>query len=148
LKLKAEASGYPSWVCSPEDEELYIESFWKNEGIRLERESIKSNAAKRGLAKLCLNSMWGKLTERNDRTKTRVITEPKELYNVLSVPVIEVTNLAFASDDVVWISWKHSAEEHVPNLRHTNGVIGASATAGARMHLYRYLDRLGERAIY
>ena len=51
LKLKAEAS--------PEDEELYVESFWKKEGIRLERESIKSNAAKRGLAKLCLNTMWG-----------------------------------------------------------------------------------------
>jgi len=148
LKLKAEASGYPSWVCSPEDEELYIETFWKNEGIRLDGESIKSNAAKRVLAKLCLNSMWGKLTERNDRTQTRVITEPKELYNFQSVPGIEVTNLAFASDDVVWISWKHSAEEHVRNLRHTNEVIGAYVTAGARMHLYLYLDRLGERTIY
>jgi len=47
LKLKAEASGYPSWVCSPEDEELYIETFRKNEGIRLDRERFKSNAAKR-----------------------------------------------------------------------------------------------------
>ena len=33
-------------------------------------------------------------------------------------------------------------------MRHTNEVIGAYVTAGARMHLYRYLDRLGERAIY
>ena len=64
------------------------------------------------------------------------------------MPGIEVTNLAFASDDVVWISWKHSAEEHVPNLRHTNEVIGAYVTAGARMQLYRYLDRLGEKAFY
>jgi len=148
LKLKAEASVYPSWVSSPEDEELYIETFRTNEGIRLDRESIKSNAAKRGLAKLCLNSMWGKLTQRNDRTQTRVITEPKELYNFLSMPGIEVRNLAFASDDVVWMSWKHSTEELVPNLRHTNDVICAYVTAGARMHLYLYLDRLGERAIY
>ena len=74
LKLKAEASGYPGWVCSPEDKELYIGTFRNNEGIRLDRESIKFNAAKRGLAKLCLNSMWGKLTERNFRTQTRVIT--------------------------------------------------------------------------
>jgi len=29
------------------------------------------------------------LTEKNDRTQTRVITEPKELYNFLSVPGIE-----------------------------------------------------------
>ena len=36
----------------------------------------------------------------------------------------------------------------MPNLRHTNEVLGAYVTTGARIHLYRYLDRLGERAIY
>jgi hypothetical protein len=30
----------------------------------------------------------------------------------------------------------------------TNEVIGAYVTAGARIHLYRYLDRIHERAIY
>ena len=45
LKLKAEASGFPGWVRSPEDEEQYVESFWKNEGIRIDRESIRTNAA-------------------------------------------------------------------------------------------------------
>jgi len=92
--------------------------------------------------------MWGKLTERNDRTQTKVISEPKDLYSFLATPGMEVTNLAFASDEVVWISWKHAAVEHVPNLRHRNEVIGPYVTAGARIHLYRYLDRLGERAIY
>ena len=55
-----------------------------------------------------------------------------------------MTNLTFA----VWITWKHAAEEHVPNLRHTNEVIEAYVTAGARIHMYRYLDQLGENAIY
>jgi len=144
LKLKAEASGYPSWVRSPEDEERFIDSFEQSEGIRLDRDSIKFNAAKRGLVKLCLNSMWGKLTERNDRTKTAIIRESRELYSFLATPDIEVTNLVFASDDVVWLSWKHRAEEDVPRLRHTNEVIGAYVSAGARIHLYRYLDRLQE----
>ena len=101
-----------------------------------------------GLVKLCLNCMWGKLTERSDRTQTRVIKEPKELYNFLATPGIEVTNLAFANDDVVWISCKDSAEKHVTNLRHTNAFLGAYVTTGDRIHLYRYLDRLGEIAIY
>jgi len=104
LKIKAEASGYPSWVRSPEDEERFIESFEQSEGIRLDRDSIKLNATKRGLAKLCINSRWGKLTERNDRTKTILITEPRELFSFLATPDIEVTNLMFASDDVVWFS--------------------------------------------
>jgi len=148
LKLKAEASGYPGWVRSPEDEDRYVESFWKSEGIRLDREGIRFNAAKRGLTKLCLNSMWGKLTERNDRTMTKIIKEPKELYGFLSTPSIEVVNLVFASDDVFWLSWKRGAEEDVPNLRHINEDIGAYVTAGVRIHLYRYLNSLSENAIY
>ena len=52
LKLNAEASGYSGRVRSPDDEVLYVESLWTKVGISLDRESIKSNAAKRGLAKL------------------------------------------------------------------------------------------------
>ena len=74
--------------------------------MRLEKESIMYNAAKLGLAKLCLISMWGILTERNDRSMTRVIMEPKELYGFLSKHGVDVLNLVFANDDVVWISWK------------------------------------------
>jgi len=91
--------------------------------------------------------MWGILTERNNRTQTNFISDHKELYRFLATPGIEVINLMFANDDVVWVSWKFTAEERVPNLRHTNEVIGAYVTAGARMHLYRYLDRLKENAI-
>jgi hypothetical protein len=54
-----------------------------------------------------------------------VIAEPKELYAFLATPGIEVLNMAFASDDVVWLSWKYAAKERVPSLRHTNKVIGA-----------------------
>jgi hypothetical protein len=60
LKLKAEASGFPSWVRTPDDEERYIREFNKSEGILVNRDSIPFNTAKRGLSKLFLNSMWGK----------------------------------------------------------------------------------------
>jgi len=92
--------------------------------------------------------MWGKLTERNNRLKSKMITEHQELYRFLATPGVEVANLVFASDDVVWASWGFVAEEEIPSLRHTNEVIGAYVTAGARLHLYTYLDRLQERAIY
>ena len=36
----------------------------------------------------------------------------------------------------------------MPSLRHTNKVIGAYVTAGARIHLYGILDKLQENAIY
>jgi len=77
LKLKAEASGYPASVRSPVVEERYIESFWNSEGVRLDRESIKTNAAKCGLTLPQFNV--GELTERNDGTRTKIITKPHEM---------------------------------------------------------------------
>jgi len=119
-----------------------MDQFHRDEGIRLDRDSIGYNAAKRGLAKLCLNSMWGKLTERSNRTKKVLISQPAELYRFLVTPGVEVQNMLFANDDVVWISWQYSADERVPSLRHTNEVMGAYVTAGARIHLYSFLDKL------
>jgi quinolinate synthase len=69
LKLKAEASGYPSWVRTSADEDRYIEEFMQSEGILFD----KDNASKRRLAKLCLNSMWGKVGENPRKTQTQLI---------------------------------------------------------------------------
>jgi len=73
-------------------------------------------------------------------------SEPKKLYGFFATPGIDVMNLVFANDDVVWISWKYGAEEHVSSVRHTNEVIGSHFIAGERMHLY--LVRLLENAMY
>ena len=62
--------------------------------------------------------MWGKLAERNNRAKTKMISDLHELYRFLATPVIEVASLMFAKDDVVWPSWCFIAEEVIPNLRH------------------------------
>jgi hypothetical protein len=148
LKLKAEASGYPTWLRTPEDEVGYIDDFYGSEGVRLERDAIKPNVAKRGLAKSCLNSMWGKLTEGNNRTKSKMISDPHELYRFLATSGIEVLNLVFASSKVVWLSWRFAQYEQVKCLRHTIEVIGAYVTARAHLKLYSYLDKLLEKALY
>jgi len=57
LKLKQEPSGYPSWVRIPDNEDKFIRQFYQCEGIQLDKDSIRYNASKRGLSKLCLNSM-------------------------------------------------------------------------------------------
>jgi len=49
LKLKAQASGYPSWFRSPADEERYIENFFAREGVRLDRDAVSPTL---------LNEVW------------------------------------------------------------------------------------------
>jgi hypothetical protein len=82
----------------------------------------------------------GELIERNNRTKTSMISDHEEWYRFLSTPGIEVANLLFASDAVVWASWRYIEEDKIPSLRHTNEVMGVFVTAGARLHLYSFLD--------
>jgi hypothetical protein len=111
--------------------------------------AIQKKAAKKGIAKLGLNFFWGKLTESNNRLKSKMIADPKELFRFLATPGIEVTNILFTGDEEVWATWKYAEEEeNMPVLRHTNEVIGAYVTAGARLKFYSYLDALKESAVY
>ena len=49
LRLKAETSGYTSWVRTPEDEDSYTNTFKASEGILLDRNATRPNAAKGAL---------------------------------------------------------------------------------------------------
>ena len=109
----------------------------------IDRDVIRPNAAKRDLAKLCLNPLWGKLAERQNRNQTKLISDPHELYRFLATPKVEFVNLLFPSDSVVWASWRYTAEEQVPSLRHTIEVVAAYVACGGRIHLYAHLDKLG-----
>jgi hypothetical protein len=60
LKLKQESSGFPSRVQSEDDKDRYTEDYWRAEGIALDMASISKTSGQRNLAKLKLNSMWGK----------------------------------------------------------------------------------------
>jgi hypothetical protein len=44
LKLKSQASGYPGWVRTPDDEDRYVQAFWDCEGICLDKNLMSHNA--------------------------------------------------------------------------------------------------------
>jgi hypothetical protein len=51
----------------------YIRQFYQSGGIRLDKDSIRYNSAKRGL--VTLNSMWGKLREETDHRQNYFRTQ-------------------------------------------------------------------------
>ena len=71
----------------------------------------------------------------------------KELYELLTSSGIEVTNLIFPNDDVVWVSWKHS-EDNIAAGKNVNLAVAAYVTTQARLKLYEYLSELGESVLY
>jgi hypothetical protein len=110
LKLKQQSSGYPSWVRTEEDQDKYIGENRRAEGISLDKTSISKNVGQRTSAKLKLNSMWGKWAQNQNETQTTIVSSEEEFYELLTSPGIEVTNLIFPNDDVVWVCWNYSDE--------------------------------------
>ena len=60
LKIKQEASGYPKDRVTEQQKQQYVNEYFEVEGIRLDRAKIEHNPGLRALAKLMLNSFWGK----------------------------------------------------------------------------------------
>ena len=66
LKLKIEASGWPESVKTEEEKDAFIKECWDREGVLLEKDKIKKDPGLRSLAKLCLNSFWGKVRKKKE----------------------------------------------------------------------------------
>ena len=78
LKIQQEASGWPKWVGDDETKrQHYIRDYYEHEGIHLEYDKIEHNPGLRALAKMMLNSMWGKFGQRFNKTQVKEFDDPK-----------------------------------------------------------------------
>ena len=107
---------------------------------------ILKNKGQRTLAKLKLNSMWGKWAQNQNKTQTNLVTSVKELYELLTSPGTEVKNI-FPNDGVVWVSWKQS-EENITAGKNVNVAVDAYVTTPARLKRYEYLSELEKPVLY
>ncbi|KAJ8677574.1 hypothetical protein QAD02_013361 [Eretmocerus hayati] len=69
------------------------------------------------------------------------------LLKLLTHPEKEVSDVLPINDDILFVSWRCRKEAVIP-APHTNVVIAAYTTAQARLVLYNYLERLGDRILY
>lgn len=147
LKMKQEASGWPKWCNTEEDRYKYIEEYHKREGIRLEYQNISFNPGLRALAKLMLNSFWGKFGQRENMPKTSYVTDTCEYFDMLSSKCQQVKYVSFVSEEMIRLQWILD-DDFVETNGRTNVVIAAYTTAQARLKLYSYLETLGDRTLY
>ena len=147
LKMKQQASGWPSWCKTEEDKQKYIEDYFEKEGIQLEYGKIMKNPGLRALAKLMLNSFWGKFGQRTNLPQVDYISDPTIYFDMLTSDQQEVMGVNFVNDEIVEMRWKHK-EEFIESSGRTNVVLAAYTTAQARLKLYSYLENLGNRVLY
>ena len=148
LKLKQEASGWPVEVGDdPEKRQDYIANYLRHENIQLHPDNIEKNPGKRTLAKIMMNSFWGKFGERQNKPKTVTITQPSQLYPYLFLDNFSLRNLRICTDDVLEAVFTEVQENVVPSVK-TNIFVASFTTAWARLRLYEALDILQEQVLY
>nr|XP_012222209.1 PREDICTED: uncharacterized protein LOC105672077 [Linepithema humile] len=147
LKLKQEASGWPSECTDDEVKERYLRDYEETEGIVLESNNIAKNSGLCSVAKLCLNSFWGKFCQQLNLTNTEIVKTQQRLASLLTSPKHKITEILPVNEDAMYVSWRLREEADVPSPL-TNVVLAAYTTALARLVLYKYLERLDRRVLY
>ena len=166
LKLKQEASGYPKWVEDPSNEkndcpegytrenilalteedrkDLYIHLYEEGQGILLDKTKIDYNPGLRAIAKLCLNSLWGKFGQRTNMGRCEIVSEKDKFFEIITDERYENINWIDIAEDKIQISYTFK-DEYVENDYNTNMAIACFTTSRARMRLYeealKVLDR-------
>ena len=80
--------------------------------------------------------------QRPNRPKTKVVSDPKEYFDLLTSAGVEVTNANIINDEVMKMFYVMK-DPFVEASDRTNVVLAAFTTAHARIKLYKVMHALG-----
>ena len=147
LKIKQEASGWPTGVDTEDQKQKYIQDYFEQEGIQLEYDKIEKNPGLRTLAKMMLNSMWGKFGQRLNKTQVQPFQDPQAFHRFLDTDSLDVRHVSVINDDLVETHYQYQ-DEDIPVSPNLNIFVACFTTCWARLRLYAALEPLGERVLY
>ena len=150
LRIKVEASGEPPFYRKVKMRKEWEEQHNIRYGFIPKPEKTE-NSGLRAIAKLILNSLWGKFGQRPDMTTDKYIApnQLKEWYKLLRMAKSQVIELKSdeISGDHLFISYVDKRDNN-NTLNNTSIAIAASTTANAGMRLYKELIKLNDRVLY
>jgi len=110
------------------------------------------NTGLREIAKMMLNSLWGKFAQKEDSGETKYFNKTKgvewdKLINRYNLDEVSDIKISEATEDYIYVSITEQITPHL-KLRSTNLMLASFVTANARLRLFGWLDILGDRVIY
>ena len=83
LKIKEEASGWPEYVGNdPDKQQEHVAKYYEKEQIQLDPAKIEKNPGLCTLAKMMLNSMWGKFGQKPNKTQVKEFDDPVKFHRI------------------------------------------------------------------
>ena len=147
LHIKTQASGYPDSVHSLQQKQQYIEKYASNEGVILDPKLIECNPGLHSIAKLALNSFYGKFGQRSNMSNTVYITHYEKLYDFLTDQTKVVKDFHVLDTGIVVMEYVHSEEFQEADYK-TNVIITSMCSAYLYLKLWRIINWLGNRVMY
>ena len=147
LKIKQEASGFPDWVKTDGDKETYIQDYHTNQGILMDKDKIEKNPGLRAIAKLCLNSLWGKFGQRTNMGKTEIVNDKEKFFKIVFNEKYDNIDWIDIGDEKIQVSYTIK-DKYVENDFNTNLAVASFTTSSARLRLYEALDKLQHQILY
>ena len=108
---------------------------------------MEKNKGMRAIAKIMLNSLWGKLAQRENMPKTEYLSEPAKFFDLVTNPNKIVKNVDICRENLLLVNWEDT-ESNVEAHVCSNVIVAAFVTAQARLKLYEPLEKLNERVLY
>ena len=150
LKHKTEASGWPSGVETEEQKAEHVKQYEEHEGIKLDPSRIEKNPGRKQvakIAKLMLNSFWGKFGENEHRVQTQSIQDEDTWQKIVQDDSIIVKDVRIFNEDVMEVSTL-KYEDACQSSGKIDIFIACFTTALARLKLYAELEKLNEQVLY
>ncbi|KAJ1523128.1 hypothetical protein ONE63_001021 [Megalurothrips usitatus] len=146
VAIKIQASGWPADCESKEQKAKYVDVL-KYDGITIDPTKVEKNPGLRTQGKLAANSYWGKLGEKTLRPKAELVYNYEDLIRLITDPAKKNTAVMPLGDDCLQVNWMpiEDTEESLPT---SSLILAAFTTCFGRLHLYKFLDMVGERALY
>ena len=136
MKIKLESSKYD---FKTKEEEVKFKLKIKK-SLDIDIKEFKFNPGLRLIAKLCLDSLWGKFGQRTNMSQTKYITEVSEFCQLLLDDKLDNLNIQFINDDMVQMTYNFK-DQFVDNSKNTNIFVACFTTSHAKLRtLYQKLD--------
>ena len=107
----------------------YLREYYDYEGIQLEYDKIEENKRLRTLAKMMLNSMWGKFGQRPNKTQVKAFDDPQAFHRFLDTDTLDVRHVSVMNDAMVEVFFQYQ-DEDIPVSPHLNNFSPRSPRVG------------------
>ncbi|CAO4385894.1 unnamed protein product [Caenorhabditis nigoni] len=146
MEEKIYSSGWPKNVRTDEEKKAFVAGYKDKEAINLnDFTRFKKNPGKRAVAKLMLNSLWGKFAQNVDRETTSIFTDPLKFWNLLYDTNTVITLVRCVCDVLIV---KHRKQvETLESLRTSAMHLASLTTSYARLRLYKFMEMVGPENI-